>query len=123
MNDTLTIDIKAGTESIVAAEKELGIFQHSINAVNVSIKQTQSQWSQWTNITTAVSTAFKAVHLAITNYIIAPISGAVNSFIALGDQISKTSQRIGMSVETLGGLKFAAEQCGANFEILTEGIR
>ena len=42
---------------------------------------------------------------------------------ALGDQISKTSQRIGMSTETLGGLKFAAEQCGANFDILTEGIK
>lgn len=123
MNDTLVINVKAETSSIVAAEKELGSFQKSVNSVNVSIKQAQGKWSQWSSITTAVSTAFKAVHLAITNYIIAPISGAVNSFIALGDQISKTSQKIGIGTETLGGLKFAAEQCGANFQILTEGIK
>lgn len=123
MNDTLVINVKAETSSIVAAEKELGSFQKSVNSVNVSIKQAQDKWSQWSSITTAVSTAFKAVHLAITNYIIAPLAGAVNGFMALGDQISKTSQKIGIGTETLGGLKFAAEQCGANFQILTEGIK
>ena len=40
MNDTLTISIKAGIESVVAAEKELKIFQNSINSVNTSLKQT-----------------------------------------------------------------------------------
>lgn len=122
MNDTLTIKVNASTELTVAAEKELGIFQRSINAVNVSVKQTQNQWSNWTNITTAVSTAFKALHTAIHDFIIAPLAGAVNGFMALGDQISKTSQRIGIGVKSLGGLKFAAEQCGANFDILTQGI-
>ena len=121
--DTLTISVKTDMSAVVAAERELVVFEKSVNSVNVSLKQTQKQWSEWANITTAVSTAFKAIHLGITNFIIAPLSGAVNGFMALGDQISKTSQRIGMSTETLGGLKFAAEQCGANFEILTEGIK
>ncbi|MGN1273508.1 MAG: hypothetical protein ACI4UF_02860, partial [Thermoguttaceae bacterium] len=46
-----------------------------------------------------------------------------NAFMSLGDTIAKTSQRVGIGTDTLGGLKFAAEQCGADFETLTNGIK
>ena len=38
------------------------------------------------------------------------------------DTLSKMSQRTGIAAESLGGLKFAAEQSGANFDILTQGL-
>lgn len=123
MNDTLNITIKTDAQSLIDAQKELTLFQRTLSSVNVEIKNTQNQWGNFANYVTAASTAFKAVHLFITNYIIAPLASAVNSFVALGDEISKTSQRIGIGIEFLGGLKFAAEQCGANFQILTEGIK
>ncbi len=66
---------------------------------------------------------FKKFKDAIVSYIITPIANAVKGFVELGDTLSKTSQRTGISVDTLGGLKFAAEQCGGNFEILTNSIR
>ena len=123
MSDSLQITITANTTEIKTAEKELGVFQNTISSLKTTIKNMQSQWVSWTDTVTAVSTGIKALHLILTNYIIAPLNNVVNGFMALGDQISKTSQRIGINIDVLGGLKFAAEQCGANFEILTEGIK
>lgn len=51
------------------------------------------------------------------------INGLVGSFTALGDSLSKASQRTGISADSLGGLKFAAEQCGGNFDLLINSIR
>ena len=108
---------------IEVATKELSSFEKAWGSVTKKITENKDVLVTTSSCITALSTAFKACHLAINNYIIAPLSGAVNGFMALGDQISKTSQRIGMSTGTLGGLKFAAEQCGANFETLTNGIK
>lgn len=123
MAEDLKIVITANTAAIETATTELKKLETGFNTLSNTLKKEERSWTEYASVVTAVATSFKAVHLAITNYIIAPLSRAVNGFMALGDQISKTSQRIGMSVEMLGGLKFAAEQCGANFEILTEGIK
>ena len=123
MAEDLKIVITANTAAIETATTELKKLETGFNTLSNTLKKEERSWTEYSSVVTAVATSFKAVHLAITSYIIAPLSGAVNGFVALGDQISKTSQRIGIGVESLGGLKFAAEQCGANFQILTEGIK
>lgn len=47
----------------------------------------------------------------------------IDDFAELGDMFDKMSQRTGVSVEALSGLKFAAEQSGASIETLEMGIR
>ncbi len=123
MTDDLTINVKANTTELQRAEKELNSFQKAFKSVNSALEKSQSSFSKASAGITAASTAFQAVHLAITQYIIAPLAGAVNSFVQLGDTISKTSQRIGIGTDSLSGLKFAAEQCGADFQTLTDGIK
>lgn len=123
MTDDLTINVKANTTELQRAEKELNSFQKAFRSVSSALERSQSSFSQASAGITAAATAFQAVHLAVTQYIIAPLAGAVNSFVQLGDTISKTSQRIGIGVDSLGGLKFAAEQCGADFQTLTDGIK
>ncbi len=51
------------------------------------------------------------------------IRGMINDFADLGDMFDKMSQRTGVSVEALSGLKFAAEQSGASIETVETGIR
>lgn len=51
------------------------------------------------------------------------VSSIANSYVSFTDTLSKMSQRTGISAEALGGLKFAAEQSGASFEILTDGLK
>ncbi|MDO4857404.1 MAG: hypothetical protein Q4A17_05615 [Thermoguttaceae bacterium] len=119
MDELIKIALEADLSSLKKAEKELGTFQKAFLSLNKVIDEQSKLLTSYSSIVTAIATSFKSIHLAVTNFIITPLAGAVNSFIALGDQISKTSQRIGMSTGTLGGLKFAAEQCGANFQIGT----
>ena len=49
---------------------------------------------------------------AITGFAI----GAIKNFADLGDELDKMSKRTGFSVESLGELKFAAEQSGSSLE-------
>lgn len=102
--------------SIQSAEKHLTNFEQTTYKVTKNIKQSFKEAAADAAV---IGTAFQSVSSIINKCIINPLSGAVNGFVAFGDEISKTSQRIGMSTGTLGGLKFAAEQCGANFQIGT----
>lgn len=122
-NDQLTITLNADTLGVQKAEKELDKLEKSVYSVKNAVNESSGAWSKYSSVITACSTSFMAVRSAVQDFVIAPLSAAINQFAALGDQISKTSQRVGMSTETLGGLKFAAEQCGANFQTLTEGIK
>lgn len=122
-SNELTITINSDTKGVQAAEKELGHLEKSVYSVKKAVTESTGSWTKYSSAITACSTSFMAVKTAVEQYVIAPLASAVQSFMALGDQISKTSQRVGMSTETLGGLKFAAEQCGANFDILTAGIQ
>lgn len=122
-NDQLTITLNADTLGVQKAEKELDKLEKSVHSVKKAVTESSGAWSKHASVITACSTSFMAVRSAVQDFVIAPLSAAINQFAALGDQISKASQRVGMGVETLGGLKFAAEQCGANFQILTDGIK
>jgi len=48
---------------------------------------------------------------------------AVKNFADVGDQLDKMSKRTGFSVESLGELKFAAEQSGASLETVEKGAK
>lgn len=123
MADGIVIPLKADDKQIKQATKSLGMLEKALNWVGKAAGENKDDLAKFADILSPFASVAPAFASAIKSYIIAPLFGAVNGFMALGDQISKTSQRIGMSTETLGGLKFAAEQCGANFEILTEGIK
>src|SRR3972149_3382476 len=47
----------------------------------------------------------------------------VKQSIDLGDEMAKTSQKVGVPVETLSALKHAASLSGVEFESLTTGLR
>ena len=123
MADELSIKISANTADIKAADRELLVMEKSVGRLNSELQKNKSGWGSVTSAVTAASTAFLAVNQAVTQYVIAPLQQAVTTFMAFGDSLSKTAQRVGIGVESLGALKFAAEQCGANFDILTEGIK
>ena len=123
MADELSIKISANTADLKAADNELVIMEKSVGRLNSELQKNKSGWGSVTSAVTAASTAFLAVNQAVTQYVIAPLQQAVTSFMAFGDSLSKTAQRVGIGVESLGALKFAAEQCGANFDILTDGIK
>ncbi len=63
---------------------------------------------------TAVGASMAGLGAAIT----APLVAATKIFATVGDELSKASQRTGVGVEALGGLKYAAEQSGAGLEDL-----
>ena len=123
MADELSIKISANTADLKAADRELLVMEKSVGRLNSQLEKNKSGWGSVTSAVTAASTAFLAVNQAVTQYVIAPLQQAVTTFMAFGDSLSKTAQRVGIGVESLGALKFAAEQCGANFDILTDGIK
>ena len=49
--------------------------------------------------------------------------GAIKNFADLGDELDKMSLRTGISVETLGELKFAAEQTGSGLETIEKAVK
>jgi hypothetical protein len=54
---------------------------------------------------------------------IGAITAVATTFAKVGDEVNKASQRIGVGVEQLAGLKYAAEQSGAGLETLEGGFR
>lgn len=82
--------------------------------VNQSKRQHESITQLATSIT-FIGTAFSTVK--------GVIDSVAGSYMAFTDGLSKMSQRTGITAESLGGLKFAAEQSGANFETLTQGLK
>lgn len=51
------------------------------------------------------------------------LQAVVGQFTTFGDVLDKTCQRTGVLASDLSKLKFAAEQCGGNFESLSVGLR
>ncbi len=54
---------------------------------------------------------------------VAPLLATTNVFADMGDQLAKMSARTGISVEALSELGYAAEQSGADLEMLEGGVR
>lgn len=123
MAEELVIPIKADDSQVKKASKSLGGLEGALTSLYGKLGATRDGMGSLGSAISGLVSGFDLLRNGINTLIVAPLANAVNGFVALGDQISKTSQRVGIGVETLGGLKFAAEQCGANFDILTAGIQ
>src|SRR5688572_22565747 len=60
---------------------------------------------------------------AVGGAITTPFAGAVAIFGHFGDELQKTSDRTGVSVESLSELGYAADQSGASLAVVEKGIR
>lgn len=120
MANDIIIQVKADTSQLKKAETHLKLFGEKCQEV---VQRNTKIFSGFILPLASIRLAFQGLGTAINNFVIAPLAGAVSAFVEFGDQLSKTSQRIGMSVETLGGLKYAAEQCGSNFEEMTDAVK
>lgn len=120
MNEKITVtingDVKDLTNAMEKASNELSLFQKVVSRTSVKTAAAIG------GIALGIQ-SLSVVKDAINNYIITPFANAVNSFVEFGDSISKTAQRIGVGVDALSGLKFAAEQCGGNFDALVDGLK
>lgn len=83
------------------------------------LKDSKSSVKQWASDITSLGAGFSALGAAIT----APFALAAKSFADQGSLLDDISQRTGVSVEALGGLKYAAELTGTGIEDLTAGLR
>ena len=100
INVTITGDSTQLTKAVMDAERHLNGFRKTMDDVGKYV-------NSWTVKMQAVSMVFVGLRNAfqVTYAVVNNIAG---SFMEFGGQLSKTSQRIGMSVESLGGLKYAA---------------
>lgn len=64
-----------------------------------------------------------AIAVAAVTGVVAAFGKMTSETAKVGDQLAKTSKRIGVSTESLSTLAFAAERSGANLESLTTGFR
>ena len=95
--------------------------------LNKSLDAAQTRVGKFKGFAT---TALKAVRTAATGLAIggaAAITGfginAVKDFVQVGDELDKMSKRLGISVESLSELKFAAEQSGASLDDIEKGTK
>jgi len=111
-SDTITISINGDKtqleQTLISAEQSLQKFSNAAEKVADKMGGISSDAAKFSVVFMGIESAFSSCSSAI--------SALIGSYVEFGGQLSKTSQRIGMSVESLGGLKYAAEQCGSNFE-------
>ncbi len=110
MEDGIVIPLKANDKQIKQATKSLGILEKALNWVGKATGENKDELAKFADILSPFASVAPAFASAIKSYIIAPLSGAVNGFMALGDQISKTFQRIGIGVESLSGVGAARRE-------------
>ena len=133
-NNSINIEILADTGR---AEVSLQQFQNTLqsftNNYNQSFQNFSNNYIRTTNNILQISenaqqgfsrlvTSIADLGFAFSHFK-AIVSSVAKSYMAFTDTLSKMSQRTGIAAESLGGLKFAAEQSGANFDILSQGLR
>lgn len=59
----------------------------------------------------------------VTGLVIKKLKDFIFAVVDLGDQMAKTAKKIGIGVETLSGLKFAADLAGTSFQAVAGGFR
>ena len=93
-------------------------------------KSLQKAQTQTDKFRSRAGLAFKAVRTAALGLAVAGGASlvafgvkAVQSFVGTGDELDKMSKRLGISVETLSELKFAAEQSGASLDDIEKAVK
>jgi hypothetical protein len=89
------------------------------SALARGLKSASRKLKAWGAGLTAAGTKAALIGTAM----ISPFVAATKAFSDAGGQLVDMSQRTGVSVEALGGLKYAAEQSGASLEDLEGGIK
>jgi hypothetical protein len=67
--------------------------------------------------------SFGSIGAAVAAPVIAGFTGAAKVFASTGDELNKLSDRTGIAVEALGGLKYAAEQSDVTLNDLEKAFR
>lgn len=103
---TLTVRISANSAKFV---KELNMANRRAKTFGSKVKASLG----------VVSNAFAGMSLAATASLLAIANQSINA----ADQLAKLRDRLGVSVESLSELKFAAEQSGVSFNTLALGMQ
>lgn len=117
----------------VPIEVDAGKAEISLRKFDSTMKDFCNNYSSWTDRIVGqsrrqhesimqLSTTITFVGAAFTT-VKGVVDSLAGSYMSFTDGLSKMSQRTGIAAESLGGLKFAAEQSGANFETLTQGLK
>ena len=93
MAEELVIPIKADDSQVKKAAKSLGGLGNALNSLYGKLGMTSDGVGNLGSAICGLVSGCQGLYTAINKFIIAPLSNAVNGFVALGDQISKTSQR------------------------------
>jgi hypothetical protein len=83
------------------------------------LKSSKADAKKWASDITSLGIGFTALGSAI----VAPLAMASKSFADQGSLLDDISQRTGIGIEALGGLKYAAELTGTGIDDLTTGFK
>lgn len=108
----------ADSTAVRAGRAYVEIFAED-SALARGLKNASKKLKAWGAGLTAAGTKAALIGTAM----ISPFVAATKAFSDAGSQLVDMSQRTGVSVEALGGLKYAAEQSGASLEDLEGGIK
>lgn len=95
MEDGIHIPLTTDTKQIDQATKSLGMLEKALNWVGKATRGNLTELAKCADVLSPIASIVPFVHAQIATHIIAPLQGAVNSFMTFGDEISKTSQRPG----------------------------
>jgi len=89
INCVVVADTVQFQEAVGKAGEQLNIFQQVWNRVKHTLEEEKDVFTAASSGVTALSTSFKALHLAINEFIIAPIANSVNVSSTLETQFLK----------------------------------
>lgn len=113
--NALVVQIRADTsemkKALINSEKQLRDFGETVQKVQKYVSGFNVSFRDFTVMGVGL--------VQIKTY----LQSLIGQFTTFGDLLDKTSQRVGIMAGDLSRLKFAAEQCGGNFEALNIGLR
>jgi len=113
-------------EGIDQLSDKLKDIEKRLDGVDKELKKSSTQAKKTSGELQAVGGALKEigkVAAAAAVAVTVAIAAMVKSAAEFGDALDKASKRTGFTVESLGGLKFAAEQSGTSFDKLIDGLK
>jgi hypothetical protein len=105
----------------MASQKEIAKLIIDLQAQTAGIKQGLSEAQN--RVAKFASTAKKVLGGIGIAIVTKKLAGLVKGSIDLADQMVKTGQKVGMTTESLSGLKYAAEISGIQFGAFVSGLR
>ncbi len=101
------------------ADKKVSLIISAIDNTNAAFRSLNNNLTGLQNRFSGIASFFRT---AITAVPVLALVSAVKKYADEGENMLKTSQQIGISVEKLSGLKYAAEMSETSLEDLTTGV-